>query len=272
MCVLLILKDRLEGHPWVVAANRDEEYDRPSRPPGPVRGPLRLFCGLDLRSGGTWLGVNEKGLIAVITNRPGGDDDPSRPSRGRIPLAVLLQPDLDCAAAVLRDLEKDRTPWTISSWEDGRDRHVAEAPRRSETPYNPFNLFVAQGARGFVAHNDGEIELREVTPGVHTLTNHHDLDRLRAGEILDRIGRERVWRREERGELVRTLQEVLGRHDGVGPEPYVLCKHGRERGTVSSTILAVGDDFPRDALLLHSEGSPCKDSYFDLAPHLGSTF
>lgn len=268
------MKDRLEGFPWVVAANRDEAYARPSSPPGPVRGPFRVFCGVDLQSGGTWLGVNEQGLISAITNRPGGDDSGARPSRGQVPLGALLQPDKASAAAFLLDLQHDRTPWRIQATPEDRDRHVTEAPPRdaSGPGYNPFNLFVAQGGSGSIAYAHKGLHWQDVSPGVHVLTNHHDLDRLEAEEITSRIGPDRVWGSAERGELVETLKGILGHHEGLGPEKYPVCKHGDEYGTVSSTILAVGEDFPKDALFLHAEGSPCKTPFVDYTPALRSAF
>lgn len=248
MCVLLILKNRVEGWPWVVAANRDEAYARPSRPPRSVRGPIRFFAGSDRTAGGTWLGVNEKGLIAAITNRPGGDRNPERPSRGQVTVAVLMQPDAAAARSYLEDLEQDVTPWRISSLSEDRDLHVVEAPLSGPpTPgYNPFNLFVAHGDDGFVTYNSGGTRVQDVDEGVHILTNDHDLDQLPVDPTLDR-----TWSVAERGDLIDSLKQFLARHEDA------ICKHGEEYGTVSSSIVTVGPDFPRDSLYLHAEGSPC---------------
>ena len=106
----------------------------------------------------------------------------------------------------------------------------------------------------------------DVAPGLHVLTNHHDLDALPADALLDRVGRDRVWSREERGELVATLKAALATHVGVGPDGYRICKHGEEYGTVSSSILAVGPEFPGDALFLHADGRPCDAEWADLTP------
>lgn len=243
----------------MVAATRDEFHDRPSRPPGLVRGPFRFFGGSDRRAGGTWLGVNEKGLISAITNRPGGDDNPERPSRGHVTVAALLQPDVDAARKLLLDLPEDVTPWRIGGSPDDQDLYVEEAPMREYPPpaYNPFNLFVAQGKEGFVAYRDRDLVCQEIEPGVHILTNDHDLDQLPVGGKLEGI--------EGRDDLVSALKEIVARHDGIGPDRYRICKHGDDRGTVSSTIIAVGESFPEDSLYLHAEGPPCETEFVDLS-------
>ena len=70
MSTVLIAHRVLDDYRVFLAANRDEFYDRPSDLPRP-RGhaPRRWFGPVDLRADGTWIGVNEHGLFAVITNR-----------------------------------------------------------------------------------------------------------------------------------------------------------------------------------------------------------
>ena len=81
----------LNAHPrWalVVAANRDEFYDRPTGgldwwQPEPGRG--AILAGRDLNAGGTWLGVSARGRVGMLTNVR----DPKRhrldaPSRGAL--------------------------------------------------------------------------------------------------------------------------------------------------------------------------------------------
>ncbi len=80
----------LAGEPLVVGANRDELTERPATPIT-VLSPAdpRILGGRDEQSGGTWLAVNEFGVCAGLTNQPLGDaKDPSRRSRGELPLAL----------------------------------------------------------------------------------------------------------------------------------------------------------------------------------------
>jgi hypothetical protein len=67
MCTVVVL--RRPGHEWplLLAANRDELRTRPSRPPArhwPDR--PEVVAGLDLLAEGSWLGVNDHGLVACV--------------------------------------------------------------------------------------------------------------------------------------------------------------------------------------------------------------
>jgi len=101
VCLLIALSGVLPAAPLLVAANRDELYDRPAEVMTVLRerGP-RILGGRDLVAGGTWLAVNSHGLVAGLTNQPsaGGRDD-TRRSRGELPLAFAAYPDAATAVA-----------------------------------------------------------------------------------------------------------------------------------------------------------------------------
>jgi uncharacterized protein with NRDE domain len=69
MCTLALYFKVFTGYSVVVAANRDEHYERPSAPPSIIGGSPTIVAGRDLRAGGTWLGINEYGLLVGILNR-----------------------------------------------------------------------------------------------------------------------------------------------------------------------------------------------------------
>src|SRR4051812_25845734 len=76
--------------PLIVGANRDELLERPAVPMTVLQdaGP-RILGGRDELAGGTWLAVNEAGVVAGLTNRPlAGQRDPAKRSRGELPLAL----------------------------------------------------------------------------------------------------------------------------------------------------------------------------------------
>ena len=69
MCLLIVVRGRFAGHPIVVAGNRDERRDRKASPPGLWVGERRrVLSPRDRVAGGTWLGVNDLGAFAGLTN------------------------------------------------------------------------------------------------------------------------------------------------------------------------------------------------------------
>ena len=100
MCTVIIL--RRPGHDWpiIFASNRDESKDRPWQAPGrhwPDRS--EITAGLDILAEGTWLGVNDWGVIAGVLNRPGSlGPELNKRSRGELPLEALEHAEAEAAA------------------------------------------------------------------------------------------------------------------------------------------------------------------------------
>ncbi len=90
MCLLVVASRVVRDEPLIVGANRDEILERPSTAVTVLdEGPPRVVGGRDELSGGTWLAVNQHGVCAGLTNQPLGEaKDPSRRSRGELPLAL----------------------------------------------------------------------------------------------------------------------------------------------------------------------------------------
>lgn len=91
--------------PLVIAANRDEFYERPTAPLAWWEGG-RILAGRDLRAGGTWMGVTRDGRCAALTNVR----DPrlargDAASRGQIPVRFLE--GVASASAFLGTLEEN---------------------------------------------------------------------------------------------------------------------------------------------------------------------
>ncbi|MFP4037692.1 MAG: NRDE family protein [Desulfobacteraceae bacterium] len=146
MCLIVL---GLEAHPeyrLVLAANRDEFYERPSAPAEFWKEAPEVLAGRDLKGGGTWTGVTRTGKIALLTNfRDPASRKENPPSRGllvsdylmggRGPVEFLQQ--LSCRA------------------------HL----------YDGFNLILGRGAELYWYSNRGGA-IRRIEPGVHGLSNH----------------------------------------------------------------------------------------------------
>jgi uncharacterized protein with NRDE domain len=90
MCLILIGWQSHPDYPLVVAANRDEFYQRKTRPAAWWGQAVSLLAGRDEEAGGTWLGINRRGRIAMLTNvRAPHERNPHAPSRGLLTLSAL---------------------------------------------------------------------------------------------------------------------------------------------------------------------------------------
>ena len=98
MCLVVFALDCHRDYRLVLAANRDEYFERPTAPAGFWSEAPEILAGRDLRCNGTWLGVNQDGRFAAITNvRSPGKPRPEPLSRGAL-VAAYLQGSWSAAA------------------------------------------------------------------------------------------------------------------------------------------------------------------------------
>lgn len=87
MCLIVFAYKTLPGQKLLLAANRDEFYNRPAEP---ARQRGDILCGIDLKGGGTWLGITRSGRFAALTNyRDLKNIRPDAPSRGALVMDFL---------------------------------------------------------------------------------------------------------------------------------------------------------------------------------------
>ena len=150
MCLLVFAWKTEPGFPLVVAANRDERLDRPAHSLCVLsEHSPRILGGRDDVAGGTWLAVNEHGVVAGLTNRPSpGGRDPTKRSRGELPLVLAGQRD---AAAGVSELVRKVQPGQ----------------------YNPAWLLVGDRESLFTIELASDLPpaVRRLSPGVHVLEN-----------------------------------------------------------------------------------------------------
>lgn len=107
MCLAAFAIGQSQRFPWVLASNRDEYFRRPAlplawwRPPG---GGPAVLSGRDLTAGGTWLGLNASGRLALLTNvREPLPQLATLPSRGELVLQWLRVQGHESDEALERD-------------------------------------------------------------------------------------------------------------------------------------------------------------------------
>ncbi|HSC83917.1 MAG TPA: NRDE family protein [Pseudomonas sp.] len=89
MCLIVFAWRPGHPQPLVLAANRDEFYQRPSQALAEWPDVPGLYAGRDLQAGGTWLGVNAAGRFAALTNIRDPSQDKGPRSRGELPVGFL---------------------------------------------------------------------------------------------------------------------------------------------------------------------------------------
>ncbi len=103
MCLVLFALRVHEDYPFIILANRDEFFDRPTLAANLWPGYPEIAAGRDLLAGGTWLGLTRQGMFATITNyREVSPAPPSPFSRGQLVLDRLLPSSKEPTKAVLR--------------------------------------------------------------------------------------------------------------------------------------------------------------------------
>jgi uncharacterized protein with NRDE domain len=85
MCLALIGYRIHPQYSLVIAANRDEFHARPTLPLHWWTAGPRILAGRDMQAGGSWLGLDASGRMALVTNyRDPSSPRPEAPSRGSL--------------------------------------------------------------------------------------------------------------------------------------------------------------------------------------------
>ncbi|ERG88878.1 MAG: hypothetical protein J07HX5_01024 [halophilic archaeon J07HX5] len=259
MCTLVVAWQLFEEAPIVVAGTRDESADRASEPVSIRDWEATTVAPLDRRAEGTWIGANEHGVVAAITNRwtdantgtgadtsndGDGNSNGTRDSDRSRGLLVRDALGYETAEAAIRFVERDLDART----------------------YAGFNLVVADQQAAMLVEHASARQVRPLEPGVHVVVNVGADGRYDLPETRRESGTERAVTgdtvhqtlRPEPGERAASwrarAEHALGDHT-VG-----ACVHGDGFGTRSATTLAVG---PTGSVRTarHAPGPPCQTAF-----------
>lgn len=235
MCTVAFVPE--ESGAYLLAHNRDERRTRGrGRRPAPhAAGDRRFVAPGDPDGGGTWIGVNDRGLTVCALNHldaPGRELPDPPPSRGLLVAAALSR---DSADEVVRGIAQDGERLGATR----AFRIVAVEPGRS-----------GGAARLATAAWDGR-DLRVDTATETALFVASTLGRFGAD-----VARRASWERllaERPSPDEGDLRRFLASHE---PERGLasVCMHGDYGGTVSGTIVAVSAGGIR---MLYADGPPC---------------
>ncbi len=237
MCVLAILYKKARNTPVLVAANREEAFDRPTQPPKIQSGTPRVVCGIDKKCGGTWLGINQHGLFVTVTNRR----------------KTIVPIDPRSRGLLCRELLGQKTAKEAAEY---------AATELATGGYDGANYVCADAEYGAVVYGGDEIETVELTPGLHLLTdgNLNDPHDVRQEFILRMLTLHTL---DSSVTFLAAASRAFSRKpDAEGRRGVVLT--GDEFGTVSSILLSLPPRI-QHAVLQHAPGPPSDRAYDDLS-------
>lgn len=239
MCTLLLFHKVFGSAPVTLLSNRDELNDRPFSPPGLLTDIPRVFGPRDDAAGGTWMGVNEAGLVVALTNHYGTltlNRGGSLCSRGYVVAEALRHKTAREAARLVELLAPACKYFTILAADVNEAIVVDHAGPEGATTYI-------------------------LEPGLHTVTNarFRDPEDVKARRVLNAMERQ-VAKGIPGADDCRAL---LGDHEKEPGQLSPLCIHpkaGEKFQTVSSTVIELGPD-GRTQKFLFAPGPPCETEF-----------
>ena len=240
MCLLAIQYRLVSDSPILVAANREEYYERPSQPPSIQSGKPRVLCGIDQQAGGTWLGVNQHGLFVAACNR------------------IKLMPPLAprSRGSLCRDLLRA-----------GSARQAVDTALEELTTgkYDGVNFVIADAESGWVVHGCEEAEVVQLKEGLSIVSN-GDVNDPRDERVKMALRLLTLQNLNSPVKFLAVASKVFARAPSPPGRPSMVVR-GPNRGTVSSTLISLGSK-PRDAIFQFADGPPDRAKFEDYSPLL----
>jgi uncharacterized protein with NRDE domain len=145
MCLIAFAHNHHPYYPFILIANRDEFYNRPTSTLDYWEDHPSIMGGRDLKAKGTWMAMNTSGAFAAITNfRDLQNLRADAKSRGDLPTDFLLKND--------------------------SAGHYLDKVHAEASQYNGFNLLVGSTKELF-HYSNYENTINKVEDGVHGLSN-----------------------------------------------------------------------------------------------------
>jgi uncharacterized protein with NRDE domain len=146
MCLIFFSIRQHPAYKLMVAANRDEFYNRKTAAASFWQDHPQILGGRDLEAFGTWMAMTKSGKISMLTNyRDPANINPAAPSRGQLVTDFLLE---------------DTTP-----------QHYLQKLEPVSKQYNGFNLLVGN-TNELWYHSNYKKGYEQIADGFHGLSNH----------------------------------------------------------------------------------------------------
>ena len=250
MCTLLILYRPNNKWPLILAGNRDEMKNRPWLPPGKHWANYNgIIAGKDITAGGSWLGLNNSGLVATVLNRSNSlGPNTSKNSRGNLIIDILKNETLDSALSYIKFL--DNTKW------------------------KPFNLFIANNKKAYwiKSTEKDKISINIVPEGKHFLDsyglNNNESERYLNNKNKFESLNDPNPEKPEWDEWINFLANKSYPKDKPLAAMNITDKFKKNYGTLSSSIIALPADNGLNKnikpLFLFSDISPDNNKFYNI--------
>ena len=253
MCTSVILFRKEHTWPLIIGSNRDESLSRKSKFPG--RHWLKLYPqiigGLDIKKGGSWIAINDHGLVAIIHNRKlVKDNNLIKKSRGQIILKLLSCNKIESALESLNNI--------------------------NQSIYNGFNIFLGNKSHCYWGKHisvDKKIEVNELNEGLSILTEKdlNDVTDKKTNFYLNKFSLAPTPEPSKNDwmswELLLTMQNIENKN--YPEEAICFLNKKNDYGTRSSSLIAISESFSikqfkNHIIFLATEHSPLISDFLDV--------
>ncbi len=144
MCLIVFAYKTHPDYKLILAANRDEFYDRPTSIADWWNDHPNILGGRDLKAKGTWMGMDKEGRFAAVTNyRDISNIREDARSRGDLPVDFLLN--------------------------GHSSRKYSEEVLKKANDYNGFNLLTLDDEMAHISNYENKVNV--LSEGVYGLSN-----------------------------------------------------------------------------------------------------
>lgn len=168
MCTVIVVNHHYKDFPLIVAANRDEDFSRPSSEPVVLtKEPHVIVGGKDEVKGGTWLGVNKESLFVTGTNQGKtveyASAGPITLTGSATTVTLNKKEKLRSRGLLIKDALQCKTLKEL----------IAFVEEINPAKYNKFNLVFGNSESVFVAHSYllHSMVIRELPKGIHVINS-----------------------------------------------------------------------------------------------------
>ena len=241
MCTVVLRIAPAEPFPLILAANRDERVDRAWDPPS-AWWPDRpdVIGGRDSTAGGTWMALNQAGVVACVLNRPGSlGPAPGKRSRGLLPLLALEQKSASAASAAIQAIPAE--------------------------DFRSFNLVLGDTETAICLRSEGTGPITPIPlePGVHMITA-RDPDDTQSPRVARALPRFRAAPPPDPAQAEWASWETILADRSGPPGSEINVPERAGFGTVCASLLAL----PRHGkpIWLFAAGPPDRAPFVPLGP------